>query len=361
MRDLVILLVHVITIVLRLVRPGGVRGVVAESVLAKHQLLILNRSRQRAPNLRPLDRLIVGICSLWIQPNRLRRAAIAFKPATLLSFHRVLVKRKYRSLFSPKQKTKPGPKGPTADLIRAVVEMKQHNPTWGCPQIADQVNLAFGTSINKDVVRRILAQNYRPMPTEGGPSWLTFIGHVKDSLWSLDLFRCESVVLRTYWVLVVMDQYTRRIIGFGIHAGAVNGEALCRMFNQAIRGASLPKYLSSDHDLTIRCIGFINGRPTFESWALRKLRRYHTLPGPIRSSRLIGTIRREYLDRLLFWPATDLEMKLIAFRNYYNGYRCHAGLNGETPIAKPESRSASLKSYSWQRHCDGLYQTPTAA
>ena len=54
-------------------------------------------------------------------------------------------------------KTKPGPKGPTADLIRAVVEMKQRNPTWGCPYIAAQINLAFGTAINKDVVRRILA------------------------------------------------------------------------------------------------------------------------------------------------------------------------------------------------------------
>jgi hypothetical protein len=59
-------------------------------------------------------------------------------------------------LFSPKQRTKPGPKGPAADLIRTVVEMKKRNPTWGCPQIADQINLAFGTSINNDVVRRIL-------------------------------------------------------------------------------------------------------------------------------------------------------------------------------------------------------------
>src|SRR5215468_5289205 len=45
-----------------------------------------------------------------------------------------------------------------------------------------------------------------------------------------------------------MDQYTRRIIGFGVNAGAVNAEALCRMFKQTIRGARLPKYLSSDHD-----------------------------------------------------------------------------------------------------------------
>jgi transposase InsO family protein len=126
--------------------------------------------------------------------------------------------------------------------------MKHRNPTWGCPKIADQINLAFGTSINKDVVRRIFAGHYRPQPGSDGPSWLTFLGHTKDSLWSVDLFRCESVALRTYWVLVVMDQCTRRIIGFGIEAGVVDGLALCRMFNRAIHTQALPKYLSSDHD-----------------------------------------------------------------------------------------------------------------
>src|SRR5436190_21248740 len=75
MRHLTILLVHLFVTVLRVVRPGGVRAVVAESVLAKHQLLILNRSRRRAPNLRILDRLIAGFCSLWIKSNRLRRVA----------------------------------------------------------------------------------------------------------------------------------------------------------------------------------------------------------------------------------------------------------------------------------------------
>ena len=71
---------------------------------------------------------------------------------------------------------------------------------------------------------------------------------MKDSLWSIDLIRCESIVLRTYWVLVVMDQFTRPIIGFGIQAGVGDGMTLCRMFKQAIRGAGLRKYLSSDHD-----------------------------------------------------------------------------------------------------------------
>src|SRR6516164_2798204 len=52
-----------------------------------------------------------------------------------------------------------------------------------------------------------------PVAGSDGPSWLTFLGQAKDSLWSIDLFRCESLSLRTHWVLVVMDQFTRRIIG----------------------------------------------------------------------------------------------------------------------------------------------------
>jgi len=271
-----------------------------------------------------------------------------------------LVRRKYRLLFSPRRKTKPGPKGPEAEVIRAVVEMKQRNPTWGCPRIAEQINLAFGTSIDKDVVRRILALHYEPAPNGGGPSWLTFLGHVKDSLWSIDLMRCESVGLRTYWVLVVMDQYTRRIIGFGIHAGVVDGLALCRMFKQAIRGVTtLPKYLSSDHDPLYR----------FHQWEanlrvlsvdLIKTVPYVPLSHPF-VERLIGTIRRECLDQTLFWTGADLELKLFAFKSYYNGYRRHASLEGKTPVETPESKGGDFKSYRWQKHCRGLYQTPIAA
>ena len=59
------------------------------------------------------------------------------------------------------------------------------------------MTLAFGMTLNKDVVRRVLAARYQPTPDAAGPSWLTALGHAKDSLWSLDLFRCESAVLHT--------------------------------------------------------------------------------------------------------------------------------------------------------------------
>ena len=84
MRNLVVLFIHLIAILARLLGPGGVRSVVAESLLLKHQLLIVNRPRQRSPNLRPSDRILAGLMALWVRPARLLRSAIALKPSILL-------------------------------------------------------------------------------------------------------------------------------------------------------------------------------------------------------------------------------------------------------------------------------------
>ena len=101
MRDLVIFFIHIIATLARLLGPGGIRSVVAESVLIKQQLLILNRSRHRSPSLRSSDRLVAGLCALFIRPARLIRSAIILKPSTLLSLHQALRNRKYQLLFSP--------------------------------------------------------------------------------------------------------------------------------------------------------------------------------------------------------------------------------------------------------------------
>jgi putative transposase len=95
----------------------------------------------------------------------------------LLHFHETLIQQKYRLLFSPKRIRRPGPKGPTKELIDAVIEMKRRNRTWGCKRIAQQIARASGVDINKDVVRRILAIRFHPEAGAGRPSWLSFIGH----------------------------------------------------------------------------------------------------------------------------------------------------------------------------------------
>ena len=109
--------------------------------------------------------------------------------------------------------------------------------------------MAFGLDLDKDTVRRVLAIHYKPDLANFGPSWLTTLGHAKDSLWSVDLFRAESITLKTHWIMVVMDQYTRRIIGFAVRAGSVDGPTLCLMFNDATSGQGWPDRISTDNGL----------------------------------------------------------------------------------------------------------------
>jgi len=308
MRDLLLVLIHLAVTVVRVCRPGGVRAVISENLLLKQQLIVLGRSRRRAPNLRVGDRLLFGLLALLLRKARIRKVAVCVRPSTLLAFHQALVRRKYGRLFSSIGTTKtPGPKG-------------------------------------------------------SGPSWLSFIGHATDSLWSVDLFRCESTVLQSYWVLVVMDQFTRRLVGFGVHHGPVDVPNLCRMFNTAIHGQGAPRRLSTDHD------------PLFEAhrWKanlrLLEVDEIKTVPHVPLShpfvERLIGTIRREFLDHVLFWNTRDLERKLADFQDSYNAARGHASLEGRTPSEAGGARTAvrgDLNKVRWMSHCRGLVQLPTAA
>ena len=121
----------------------------------------------------------------------------------------------------------------------------------------------------------------------------------------------------------------------------------------------MPKYLSSDHDPLYR----------FKQWQanlrILEVAEIKTVPYVPLShpfvERLIGTIRREYLDRTLFWTTVDLENKLREFRDYFNSYRTHHSLEGQTPDRSEARPVVNLKSYRWQSHCRGLYQTPIAA
>ncbi len=169
-------------------------------------------------------------------------------------------------------------------------------------------------------------------------------------------------MLQSYWVLVVMDQFTRSIVGLGVHCGAVDGSGLCRMFNAAIRGRRAPRHLSTDHD------------PLFEDhrWQahLRVLEidEIKTVPRVPLShpfvERLIGTTRREFLDHVLFWNRRDLERKLADFQAYYNAARIHASLAGNTPLGVAVGSTvarADLSDVRWASHCRGLVQLPMAA
>jgi hypothetical protein len=132
------------------------------------------------------------------------------------------------------------------------------------------------------------------------------------------------------------------------------------MFNRAIRGQrGTPNYLSSDNDPLYR----------FHQWKanlrILKVIEIKTIPCVPLShpfvERLIGTLRREYLDHMLFWTTADLENKLLDFRTYFNNRRTHNSREGRTPHTATSRPAANLRSFRWQPHCRALYQTPVAA
>ena len=83
--------IHLLVTLARLLRPGGARAVAAESLILKHQLVIVGRSRRRAPNLTSFDRVVLGIAALFVSVRRIPQLAVILKPSTLFRFHRVLV------------------------------------------------------------------------------------------------------------------------------------------------------------------------------------------------------------------------------------------------------------------------------
>ena len=159
-----------------------------------------------------------------------------------------------------------------------------------------------------------------------------------------------------------MDQYSRRILGSAVQAVAVDGSALCRMFNEAVAGIGTPKRLSFDCDPLFE---FFQWKANLRILEIDVVTSVPNVPvsHPF-VERLIGTIRREYLDHVFYWNANDLQRKLDEFKIYFNQCRVHSGIGGTTPDHLAElaqARIVSLDNYTWKSHCGGLFQMPSAA
>jgi hypothetical protein len=159
-------------------------------------------------------------------------------------------------------------------------------------------------------------------------------------------------VLRSYWVLVVRDQFTRHLVGFGMHGGAVTAADLCRMFNTASHGQGVPRHLSTDHDPLVEAHRWTANLRIVEIDEIKTVT-HVPLSHPF-VERLIGTMRRAFLDQVLFWNAGDPERKLAEFQVYDNAARSHASLEGHTPLTfagKHTVAAADLNQVRWVSYC----------
>lgn len=142
----------------------------------------------------------------------------------------------------------------------------------------------------------------------------------------------------------------------------MDGVSVCRMFNHAVAGRLLPKHASTDHDPLFQFHRWLANLCVLEIEEIKSVP-YASVSHPF-VERLIGTIRREYLDRIFFWNAVDLARKLGEFGDYYNADRVHRSLNGTTPAQRAGASApapASLDRLVMRQHCRALFRTPIAA
>ncbi len=163
----------------------------------------------------------------------------------------------------------------------------------------------------------------------------------------MDLFRCESILLRSHWVLVVIDVFTRRIVGFGIGGQYIDGPAVCRMFNHAIVGHAPPARISTDHDPLFRFHQWLANLRILEVEEIKSVP--HVPMSHPFVERVIGTIRREYLDHTFFWNSIDLQRKLDKFQTYTTKPASTAPSTAPRPRIAPETPHLRKRTWSTTR------------
>ena len=138
----------------------------------------------------------------------------AVTPATLLTWHRRLVARKWDYT----SRRRPG-RPPTAAAIRKlVIRMATDNLSWGHRRVQGEL-VKLGHPIAASTVWQILHDaGIGPAPSRSGPTWKQFLTAHARGILAADFVHVDTVLLRRLYALIVIEHGTRRVHLAGITA-----------------------------------------------------------------------------------------------------------------------------------------------
>ena len=312
----------VLRAVLCLAPAGDQRDREIEILVLRQQVQVLQRKAGR-PKLRRRDRLFLAAAARLLP--RERWSSFIVTPATLLRWHRELVKHKWT--YRRRRIGRP-PLDP--EIGRLIVRMAKDNPRWGYVRIQGELR-KLGIRVGASSIKRLLVREGLGPAPRRGHSWGEFLRSQAEGIWACDFFTVETAFLKTFYVLFFMEIGSRRL-----HVTTATANPNGTFVTQQARNLSFTlderaepvRFLIHDRDAKF-------SGPFDEVLRSEGIRVIRT---PVRSpkanafaERAVKTLRHELLDWTLILGRRHLDRVLASYVRHYNAERPHRGIDLRAP------------------------------
>jgi putative transposase len=294
-----------------------------EILLLRHELAILRRQPRRA-SVRPVDRAILAALARALP--RSAWASLSVSPATLLRWHRELVRRRWTY-----PRRRPG-RPPLDRRVEALVaRLARENPGWGYKRIVGELR-GLGISLSATSVRTILIRHGLPPATQRDEhSWRDFLREHAATTLACDFFTVETAWLKRIYVLFFLSLDSRRIEFVACSpnpTGAWTAQQARNLLMASDDREQPLRFLIHDRDAKFSG-GFDH---VLKSEGIVVIRTPIQAPNAnAYAERWVGSVRRECLDRLLIFSRRQLEQVLRVYARHYNRHRPHRSLAFRPP------------------------------
>ncbi len=313
-----------------------------EILVLRHELRVLRRQRGRA-RYRAQDRAVLAALSRSL-PWACWSRTFGVRPATLLGWHRRMVKRRWTF-----DSGRPGRPALDRDLVALVVRLARENPRWGHRRIVGEL-AKLGISVSETSVRNVLkAHGIAPAPRRSGPSLRAFIRQQARSMIACDFFTVETVSLRRIYVLFFIELGTRRVHLAGCTSNPDGAWVTQQARNLVMALDDRDRPLGSLlHDRDTKFTAAFD--EVFRAQSVRVIKTPIRAPNAnAHAERWVRTVRQECLDWLLIFGERQLMRTLHTYIDHYNRQRPHRALGLAAPdppgelIALPDITPARVR------------------
>nr|WP_194897288.1 integrase core domain-containing protein [Catenulispora pinisilvae] len=318
-----------------------------EILMLRHQLAVAQRRDPRvARKLTWTDRAWLVLLARLLPTDRVPRLRLIVTPATLLRWHRDLLRRRW-ARRSRRRAGRP----PTHRNIKALVlRMARENPGWGYRRIHGEL-AGLGIKIAASTVWEILkGAGVEPAPTrDTGPSWAAFLRSQAEAIIACDFVVVDLLDGSKAYVLTVIEHATRRVrvLGATFHPTAdwVTQQARNLLMDLDDAGARL-KYLIHDRDASFGAAF----DAVFTAAGIDVIRTGIRAPRQNAiMERWFRSLRAELTDRTLIWNLEHLLRLLREYEDHYNGHRPHRSLDQAAPMRPRSDNVVDLEEFRVRR------------